>query len=183
MKMNKKLLIAATLVSAAALSHASGMQADAVSRLHQASQNIEKHTDPAKISESLYKQLRPRANITNPKLSKAQVDEKVRKYISDKYAPALIGNYAQLYAKMRANHKDFSDCNDPVPMKAGEDVLVSLCLASTIDAIEVRYLTNAYSRGWNQSAGFVFSMVGDKLQLVGIELPLKPGTKAYVEGI
>ena len=44
-------------------------------------------------------------------------------------------------------------------------------------------MINGYGKGWSKTAGFVFTTIAGTLQLVSIELPLKEGTKAYVEGI
>lgn len=176
-------VISLSLIFIATPTYASSKNTVLISQLHKASQNIEKFSNYKLINESLYKQIRPRANITNHQLSKIQIDEKVRKYIALKYAPALVGNYSHLYALLHSSKKEFSNCNHITPINPNEDILKSLCFIKHKGSIKVQYMTNAYSKGWAKSAGFVFSTIEGKLQLIGIELHLKPGTKAYVEGI
>lgn len=63
--MTKRILIALSLTFAFALTHAVGVNTEVISQIHEASQNIDKHSNYRKITESLYNQIRPKANIAN----------------------------------------------------------------------------------------------------------------------
>lgn len=179
-----RLLIAITLAVCTTSSLASDSQLEEKAALHKVSKNIEQYSNHELISNSLYEQIRPRANITNKELSPDQIDKRVRKYVSEKYAPALINNYSKIYSEMRKANKDFTSCEKLVPIKPDEDVLKSLCLKEQNNILKVQYMTNGYSQGWSKSAVFVFRYVKGTAKLVSIELqPVDEGVKAYVEGI
>jgi hypothetical protein len=178
-----RILIALLLTLAFTLPQAADEKEEVISQLHAASQSIYKYSNLERITESLYAQIRPRAKVTNKQLSEKQVDEKVRKYVAEKYALALIGNYSIIYGELQSQKKSFSNCDDIEPIKEKEDILKALCLRKLEGAIKVQYMTNGYCKGWSETAGFIFSSIADKLQLVAIELYLKEGAKAYVEGI
>jgi hypothetical protein len=179
--MFSRYLVAIALLTYSCVSLA--LDADSIGKLYSVSDNIEKATNYKSVVESLYQQIRPRANITNKSLSQKQVDIKVRQYITDKYAPALVMNYQHIYSQLRGNGGEFSDCGNVTPIKSGEDVLKALCLSGNNGHIKVSYMTNGYSQGWKTSAIFVFNAVNNAFQLSAIELQLKDGVKAYVEGI
>lgn len=151
--------------------------------LHKVSSNIEQSIDHNAIVDSLYKQIRPRARITNKTISSPEIDKRVRKYIKDKYAPALIANYNYLYTKLKSAKKDFSDCSHPEAMESGKDVLTALCVEKYHDSVHVPYLVKGLDHGWSKSAVFIFKISGRTLLFSGIELQLGEGVKAYVEGI
>jgi len=178
-----KYLATIILILCASASLASDVQSHIKNKLHKASENIERFSNHELINDSLYEQIRTRANITNKKLSANQIDKKVRKYVSEKYAPALVKNYELVYSELRAAKKDFSTCKNVTPIKSGEDVLKALCLKEENKTIKVQYMTNGYSQGWSKAAVFVFSDIKGVFQLISIELQFKEGTKAYVEGI
>lgn len=157
------------------------MPLDPVATLHRVSADIQRHADIAKIVDALYQQLRPRARITDPALTAALVDERVRRYVAEKYAPALIQNYAQIYGEMVATKKNFSACEHPQPFDETADVLKALCVIEGADSLRVQYLVNGYTRGWRTTAEFVFSADGEWLQ--AIVIPLEEGAAVFVEGI
>jgi len=130
--MTMRILITLSLTFAIALSQAAGENAEVISLLHEASKNIDKHSNYEKITESLYSQIRPRANITNKQLSEKQIDERVRKYIAKKYAPALVGNYSVIYSELQKRNKSFSSCDNIAPIEEKEkNILKALCLRKT----------------------------------------------------
>ena len=151
--------------------------------LHSSSENIEDHVNWKEINYSLYKQIRPRANITNDSLTEEQVNEKVREYVKEKYAPVLVKNYSQIYSELKSANGDFSDCNEIVPIRQGDDVLKSLCVMNEGSSVIVQYMTNGYSRGWSKSLVFVFELEDESLQLRSIDLQMDDASKAYVKGI
>jgi hypothetical protein len=181
--MAMRILIVLSLTFAFTLSQAANEKAEVIAQLHEASQSIDEHSNRERITESLYNQIRPRANVTNKQLSEKQVDEKVREYVAEKYAPALVGNYSTIYGELQSQKKSFSSCEDIAPIKEKEDILKALCLRELEGSIKVQYMTNGYGKGWSETAGFVFTSIAGKLQLVAIELYLKEGATAYVEGI
>lgn len=151
--------------------------------LHNASNNFEQSVNHESIVDSLYDQIRPRAKITNNKLSTEEIDERVRMYVTEKYAPALIGNYTHLYSKLKSEKKNFSSCDDIEPINADNDVLVSLCVKQHENIVRVQYMTNGFGRGWSKSVVFIFKPNKNTLLLSAIELQLKEGVKTHVEGI
>jgi hypothetical protein len=151
--------------------------------LHKVSESINQHANNESIVESLYKQIRPRANITNTKLSEKQVDGIVRGYIAKKYAPALINNYSSIYSKLKDSKKDFSKCDNLNEFSMNENVLMALCIKQQSDSLRVHYMTNGYGKGWAISSIFVFAIKENLLTLSSIELQMKEGQKAYVEGL
>ncbi len=158
-------------------------QLELISRLHNASENIEQFVNHKSVFESIYIQIRPRANITNTKLRSSQIDEKVRKYVAEKYAPALISNYSFLCSKLKTAKAKLSSCENLSPFSLNKDVLVALCVKQEKNSLRVQYMTNGYGQGWRTSAVFVFEIEKSSPQLSAIELQLKGGVKAYVEGI
>ena len=144
---------------------------------------VENSINHESIADSLYEQIRPRAKITNKELSSEEIDKRVKKYIAEKYAPALISNYSQLYSKLKTAKKDFSSCDNLEPIEPGKDVLASLCITQQNDSVLVQYMTNGFGRGWSKSVVFVFRRSRDSFVLSAIELQPKEGVKAYVEGI
>ncbi|WP_289028953.1 hypothetical protein [uncultured Paraglaciecola sp.] len=116
-------------------------------------------------------------------MSEQQVDDKVRQYIADKYMPVLIMNYQHIYTQLHDNSGVFSNCDKVTAIKPGEDVLKALCLKEDNNQIKLSYMTNGYSQGWNTSMTLVFNTIEEEYVLTSIELHLKNGVKAYVEGI
>jgi len=153
------------------------------SLLHKASNNFGKSVDFGSVVNSLYEQIRPRAKITKENLSSNEIDTKVKKYVKEKYAPALIGNYSQLYSKLKSAKKDFSSCKTLEPIEPGKDVLASLCTKKIDKSIHVLYMTNGFGQGWSKSVEFIFRKSNKDLLLSAIELQLKEGVKAHVDGI
>lgn len=153
-------------------------------QLHRLSKNIEKHVSWAAVTDSLYEQIRSRANVNNEGLTEKQINEKVRKYITEKYAPVLVKNYFQIYSQLKSENKDFSDCNNIVPIRPGEDVLKALCVRQDNSSIVVQYMTKGYAKGWSKSLVFIFESLNSKdLQLKSIKLQFNNDTKVYIEGI
>lgn len=183
MTLKSLILFTFTLIFYVSGSIASENQSGLITKLHTASENIEIFTNHESVDKSIYKQIRPRANVTNTKLSASQIDEKVRQYISEKYEPALISNYSFLYSKLKLAKKDFSSCEDLNPFNLNENVLMALCLKQENNSLRVQYMTNGYGRGWSISAIFVFEIEESSLKLSSIELQLKEGVKVYVDGI
>ena len=178
-----KLLILFMLVFFSNITLAGNTLSDIKNKLHFASNNFEQSVDHDSVVNSLYKQIRPRAKITKKNLGSEEIDKKVRTYVIEKYAPALIENYSHLYSKLKEEKKDFSSCNTPESIDSGKDVLISLCVEQSNNSIQVLYMTNGYGRGWSKSVVFIFKMTGNTLLLSAIELQLKEGVKTHVEGI
>ena len=151
--------------------------------LHKASSNFDQSVDFDSVVNSLYAQIRTRAKITNKNLSSNDIDTRVKDYVKEKYAPALIGNYSQLYSKLISARKDFSNCDNLEPIEPGKDVLASLCVKQKDDSIHVLYMTNGFDQGWSKSVGFIFRKSSKGLLLSAIELQLKEGVEAHVDGI
>lgn len=162
---------------------ASGTQSELVRTLHKTSESINQYVNNESIVESLYKQLRSRANITNTKLSEKQIDDIVRGYVSKKYAPALINNYSYLYSKLRDLKKDFSNCDNLDQFSMNENVLMALCIKQQSDSVQVYYMTNGHGKGWAISSIFIFAIKENLPILSSIELQIKDGQKIYVEGL
>ncbi|MDO6568169.1 hypothetical protein Q4561_13940 [Alteromonas sp. 1_MG-2023] len=154
-----------------------------ITKLYDSSENIDNTINRESVVESLYQQIRPRANITNKSLSQKQVDSKVRLYISDKYLPALVMNYQQIYFQLRASEGQFTSCDNATPINYDDDILKMLCLNENDSHMEVVYMTNGYSQGWKTSATYGFTIDNDEYELTFINLYLKEGVSAYVEGI
>ena len=152
----KKLLTGLALLLGCTSVLAGAAHPEVIRKLHMASKDIKQSANPDSIVDSIYKQLRPRANVTNTALSAAEIDIKVRSYISEKYAPVLINNYAQLYSQLIAAKKDFSTCEDLNPFSLTKDVLVALCVNTQAESVQVQYLTNGYGQGWRTTAIFYF---------------------------
>ena len=151
--------------------------------IHKSSVDIENYSNNEAIQKDMFIQLRSKANITNKKLSSNEIDKKVREYISKSYAPILIKNYAQIYSEMIKENKDFSNCKNPVPIKPAKDILKALCLKEDNGNYKIQYMTNGYSQGWSVVASYLFSKAQESQKLIAIDLQLKKGIKAYVEGI
>lgn len=181
--MKFKLLATFTLAICSASLFASNTQSKLRAEFHRAAENINQFSNLELINNSLYEQIRPRANVTNRELTSEQINQLVRKYISEKYAPALIKSYSHIYSKLKGAKKDFSSCEKLEPIKHDEEILSSLCLEEQNDTYKVQYLTNGYSQGWKKTAVYIFNYTGGAFELVSIELQLNEGTKAYVEGI
>lgn len=179
----KKLFIGLSLFLIGEVSLAAVSDSSLVSKLHDASTNISQYTDHETVVESIYKQLRPRANVTNTALKSTEIDKIVRSYVSEEYAPTLIANYTQLYSLLKASKKDFSTCEALQPFNLSNDVLVALCVKTLGSEVQVEYRTNGYGRGWSTAAIYVFRTEGGALRLHEIKLLLKEGTKAYVKGL
>ncbi|MBV1911779.1 MAG: hypothetical protein KUG78_20975 [Kangiellaceae bacterium] len=181
--MIKRLLVPLLLVCNINIVFADNVHSDITIKLHETSSNLKQHLDHESIVDSIYEQIRPRAKVTNNELSTKIIDEKVRKYIVEKYSPALIGNYEHLYLKLKSAKKDFSNCDDLKPINPNDDVLMTLCVIVKVDDIHVIYMTNGYSRGWKKTLDFIFTQTEKNLSLSSIELQMGDGVQAYVEGI
>lgn len=179
----KYLFFGFALLLVSAVASAGMVDSGLMSKLHNASNDIKQYTNHGSVVESIYKQIRPRANITNATLSGTEIDRIVRAYVSEKYAPALVANYAQLYAQLKAANADFSTCDALHPFKLTKDVLLALCIKSDGSTIRVEYRTNGYGKGWSTSAIYTFADDGDALRLNEINIFIKDGAKAYVEGL
>ena len=162
---------------------ASESQSELTRRLHKASERISKYANNESIVESLYNQMRPRANITIATLNEKQIDDIVRGYIAKKYAPVLINNYSQIYAKLLDSKKDFSKCDNLNQFSMNANVLMALCIKQQSDSLRVQYMTNGYEKGWSISSIFIFAINENSLILSSIELQMKDGQKVYVEGL
>jgi len=179
----KKLFVGLALLLVGAVASAGVIESGLMSKLHNASKDIKQHTNHGSVVESIYKQIRSRVNVTNTTLNVAEIDRIVRSYVSEKYAPALITNYAQLYSQLKAAKTDFSTCDALHPFNLTNDVLAALCVKTEGPTVRVEYRTNSYGRGWSTATIYAFTTEGDALRLNEIELFLKEGTKAYVEGL
>ena len=154
-----------------------------IEKIHEASRSIKASANYNAITESLFKQIRPRADIKNKDLTSEEVDKRVRKYISEKYTPVLIKNYEQIYSTLQEEKKDFSDCKAPAPIKPNEDILTSLCINVDTSFVEIKYLTNPYSQGWKPTSIFKFVKANGEYELSSIDIQLSGDQKAYVKGI
>jgi hypothetical protein len=181
--MKARLVFVLLLLISAGEASASAAFATLKDTVHKASENIEENADRERISNALYEQLRPRANITNMELSRDEIDVKVREYVYQQYAPVLIDNYSRIYGELRGANKDFTDCNNPEPLNPGSDVLKALCIEKTGESAKVSYMTNGYSQGWSETLVFLFEIGADKATLVEVVLQLRDGVKAHVPGI
>jgi hypothetical protein len=179
----KRLLAVFTLSLFFISASASEAQSELTRELHKASESINQHANNESIVDSLYKQIRPRANITNTKISEKEIDNIVRGYIEKKYAPALINNYSSIYSKLNNSKKDFSKCDNLNEFSLNENVLLALCIKQQSDSVRVHYMTNGYGKGWAISSIFIFAIKENFLTLSSIELQMKEGQKAYVEGL
>lgn len=179
----KKPLVGLALLLIGASAFAGAVESGVISKIHNASKDIKQSANHDSIAESIYKQIRPRVNITNTVLGAAETDRIVRSYVYEKCAPALINNYAQLYSQLKAAKKDLTTCEDLNPFNLTKDVLAALCVKTQAAFVRVQYLINSYGRGWSTSTIYVFSAEGSALRLSSIELQLKEGAKAYVEGL
>lgn len=179
----KKLFVGVTFFLVGATASAGVIEHSVMSKLHNASKDIKQHTNYGSVVESIYKQIRSRANVSNAALNVSEIDRIVRSYVSEKYAPALITNYAQLYLQLKAAKSDFSTCDTLHPFNLTSDVLAALCVNTVGSKVLVEYQTNGYGKGWSTASIFAFTTEGDALKLDEIELFLKEGTKAYVEGL
>lgn len=178
-----KLLALFALVIFVNTSCTSDPQSELKGALHKVSENIAEFANHELIVDSLYSQMRPRANITNKSLSSDQVDKKVRTYVSEQYAPVLIKNYSQIYSELKKADKDFSSCEKLVAINPDKNFLSSLCLKEEGNLIEVQYMTKVPSKGWSKAIVFGFEYVKGVLQLVSIELQMVEGAKVHIEGI
>lgn len=170
------------MVSTAAF--ASESLSEIADALHGSSESLESSVDYKQVTDSLYKQIRPRAYITDKSLTASQIDERVYDYIAKQYVPALVSNYAHLYASMKKeNNKEFSDCAAPVAFNEGDEILKSLCVSRSDDSVEVKYMTNAYAQGWRSTSIFEFTKVSGKYWLTAINILMKDGQRAHVDGI
>ena len=154
-----------------------------ITKLYISSDNIENSVNNESVVESLYQQIRPRSIITNLALSQQEVDIKVKEYVSIKYMPSLLMNYRHIYSQLRANNGELHSCENAKPIQIDSDILKKLCLKGDDSHVQVIYMNNAYLQGWKTSATYVFSMVKEKYELTSIDLHLKEGVNAYVEGI
>jgi hypothetical protein len=179
----KRLLAVFTLSLSFISAYASEGQSELINELHKASESINQHVNSEAIVESLYKQIRPRVNITKTKPSEKEIDDIVRGYIAKKYAPALINNYSLIYSKQKESKKDFSKCDRLNGFSMSENVLMALCIKRQSDSLQVNYMTNGYGNGWATSLIFVFAIKENLLTLNSIDLQMKEGQKAYVEGL
>jgi len=179
----RKLAISIALLVVSATASAETVDPGLMKKLHSASIIIKQHTNDYAVIESIYKQVRPRANVTKTTLSVAEIDRIVRSYVSKKYAPALVTNYMQLYSQLKAAKADFAACDAPQPFNLTRDVLAALCVKAQGSAVRVEYRTNGYDRGWLTTAVYTFAAEGNVLKLNEIELLIKEGVKAHVEGL
>ncbi len=128
---------------------------DVKEKIHQASASVQTSANYNAITDSLYKQIRPRADVTNESLSSEVIeDDKVRNYIAEKYTPMLLKNYEQINASLRMANKYFGDCHKPEAIKTGGDVQSSLCMNTENYLIEIRYMNNAYGQEWKIASVF-----------------------------
>jgi len=179
----RKLAISIALLVVSATASAETVDPGLIKKLHSASISIKQHTNDYAVIESIYKQVRPRANVTKTTLSVAEIDRIVRSYVSEKYAPALVTNYMQLYSQLKAAKADFAACDALLPFNLTKDVLAALCVKAQGSTVRIEYRTNSYDRGWSTAAVYVFAAEGNVLKLNEIDLLLKGGAKAYVEGL
>lgn len=163
--------------------HASEKHSALATALMRASDSLESHVDHESVTQSLYEQLRPRAKVTRKDLTKRQIDQRVREYVARKYVPALVGNYAHLYAQMRNAGHSFSDCARPRPIDVGDEILKCLCVRGNPQAVQVKYMTRGHSKAWEDVVIFEFSKVTTEYHLTGIDLGMSKGQQAYVDGI
>lgn len=151
-------------------------------KLHESSSLIEVYANYSSITEALFSQLRSKAVISQPDLSDAEIDQKVRDYISQKYTPALIKNYKLIYSAMITMKKDFADCDQPEPIKLNEEIHSSLCLELRDGEAHVHYMTNPYSKGWETASVFIFILEESKYKLSAIDLNLSSSQRAVIQG-
>jgi hypothetical protein len=151
--------------------------------LRRSSESLEASVAYKQVTDSLYKQIRQRAYVTDKSLSAPQIDERVYDYVAKQYVPALVSNYAHLYASMKKSGKEFSNCDAPAAFNEGDDILKALCIDRTDDAVVVKYMTNSYAQGWQSTSMFEFTQVSGKYWLTAIDILMKEGQKAHVDGI
>lgn len=152
-------------------------------KIEKASENIESNINKESVTDSLFKQIRPRAFITNNKLSAAQIDKKVYEYVEQKYTPVLIANYVKLFSVLKIAKQKLSDCKAPASLNMNEDVLISLCISIRNEKVEVKYMTNSHSQGWKEIAIYEFSMEDDNYELSSVDIVLTDGQMAHIDGI
>lgn len=155
----------------------------AIKQLDTVSEHIGDHTNLQAVSDSLYHQMRSHILVRDKKLSRTQVDNKVRSYISKKYAPILIMNYSLLHSKMKKENKHFSRCDKLQAFAFDDHTKMALCTTRAQGMLNVHYMIKSSGKAWKTMSVFAFSNRQHKLTLVGILLDLKKEQKVRVAGL
>lgn len=171
------------IIASSTTSQASDKLANIAADLQTTVESLESNVDYPLVIESLYKQIRPRAKVTRNDLTPTQINNRVYQYITDEYSPALVGNFAYLYADMKKHNKRFSDCHTPNPINKNDDILKTLCIDSHDGDVLIRYMTNAYAQGWKDVAIFKFTKASGHYRLTAIDMLMTDKQQTYIDGI
>jgi hypothetical protein len=155
----------------------------AIKQLETVSEHIGDHTNLHAVSDSLYQQMRPHILVRDKKLSRTQVDKKVRSYITKKFAPVLIMNYSLIHSKMKKANKHFSRCDQLQAFAFDDHTMMALCTTRSQGMLNVHYMIKASDNDWKTMSVFAFRKTQQKLTLVGILLDLKKEQKVRVAGL
>jgi len=65
--------------------------------LHSASKNLEAHVEYEALVEQYFEPFKQRVFVTNQALTKKERNQKIRKYLKERYFPRLVFNYGVIY--------------------------------------------------------------------------------------
>ena len=151
--------------------------------IYKASANISNYVDTDAITESLFKQFRPRVVIKDLTLNDTEIDNAVRKYVQENYTPVLIENYKQIFTELKNSDREMTNCENLTPIDKNSDVLQSLCIIQNENGATINYMTNGYSKGWEKSASYTFAIKNNVATLNSIDVNMHKDTKVSINGI
>lgn len=199
--MNAFLGIVILSVCIAFTAHASQLNEEQRSELHNISINLEDHVDYEALLEQHLARFKEGVFVSNQELSEKERDKRIRTYLKDQYFPRLVFNYGVIYKKLIKAGKDFSPLGKPEVIlhrysdddfyedlpQMSEEMVSELALSAGVK--DNKLIVEYYARrGWDEYwpdpyVVYTFERKDNNLVLTDIKLNQNTFIKQFIPGV